>query len=110
MNLMTEAYITGVGAYLPGDPVGNTELAARLGDGRPRGAALRRRAPAANPVRTRHHAVNEKGMTVMLKEELAAHAALRALRDRGLPVSAVRMLATGTTAGDVRSEEHTSEL
>jgi 3-oxoacyl-[acyl-carrier-protein] synthase III len=29
MNLMTEAYITGVGAYLPGDPVGNTELAAR---------------------------------------------------------------------------------
>ena len=39
MNLMTEAYITGVGAYLPGDPVGNTELAARFGDGSPRGAA-----------------------------------------------------------------------
>jgi 3-oxoacyl-[acyl-carrier-protein] synthase-3 len=40
-------------------------------------------------------------MTVMLKEELAAHGALRALRDRNLPVPAVRMLATGTTAGDV---------
>ncbi|SRR6266568_1344285 len=101
MNLMTEAYITGVGAYLPGDPVGNTELAARLSDGSPRGAALGRRALAANGIRTRHYAVNEKGMTVMLNEELAAHAALRALRDRGLPVSAVRMLATGTTAGDV---------
>src|SRR5216684_6360293 len=101
MDLMTEAYITGVGAYLPGDPVGNTELAARFGDGSPRGAALRRRALAANGIRTRHYAVNDKGMTVMLNEELAAHAALRALRDRGLPVSAVRMLATGTTAGDV---------
>ena len=101
MNLMTEAYITGVGAYLPGDPVGNTELAARFGDGSPRGAALRRRALAANGIRTRHYAVNEKGMTVMLNEELAARAASRALRDRGLPVSAVRMLATGTTAGDV---------
>src|SRR5712691_277638 len=101
MNLMNEAYITGVGAYLPGDPVGNTELAARFGDGSPRGAALCRRALAANGIKTRHYAVNDKGMTVMLNEELAAHAALRALRDRGLPVSAVRMLATGTTAGDV---------
>src|ERR1022692_1664331 len=101
MNLMTEAYITGVGAYLPGDPVGNEELTARFGDGSPRGAARRRRALAANGIRTRHYAVNDKGMTVMLNEELAAHAALRALGDRGLPVSAVRMLATGTTAGDV---------
>src|ERR1039457_6381357 len=101
MNLMTEAYITGVGAYLPGDPVGNEELTARFGDGSPRGAARRRRALAANGIRTRHYAGNDKGMTVMLNEELAAHAALRALGDRGLPVSAVRMLATGTTAGDV---------
>src|SRR6202011_2223413 len=101
MDLMTEAYITGVGAYLPGDPVDNTELAARFGDGSPRGTALRRRALAANGIRTRHYAVNEKGMTVMLNEELAAHAALRALQDRGLPVSAVTMLATGTTQGDV---------
>src|SRR3984893_13930578 len=101
MNLMNEAYITGVGAYLPGDPVDNTELPARFGDGSPRGTALRRRALAANGIRTRHYAVNEKGMTVMLNEELAAHAALRALQDRGLPVSAMRMLATGTTAGDV---------
>jgi 3-oxoacyl-[acyl-carrier-protein] synthase-3 len=66
MNLMTEAYITGVGAYLPGDPAGNTELAARFGDGSPRGAARRRRALAANGIRTRHYAVNDKGMTVML--------------------------------------------
>jgi 3-oxoacyl-[acyl-carrier-protein] synthase III len=101
MDLMTEAYITGVGAYLPGDPVGNEELAARFGDGSPRGRALRRRALAANGIRTRHYAVDDKGMTVMLNEELAAHAVVRALRDRGLPASAVRMLATGTTAGDV---------
>ncbi len=40
MGLMTEAYITGVGAYLPGEPVDNQELAARFGDGSPRDAAL----------------------------------------------------------------------
>jgi 3-oxoacyl-[acyl-carrier-protein] synthase III len=101
MSLMTQAYITGVGAYLPGDPVDNEQLAARFGDGTRRDAALRKRALAANGIRTRHYAVDDKGMTQMLNEELAAHAVQRALADRGLPESAVRMLATGTTQGDV---------
>jgi 3-oxoacyl-[acyl-carrier-protein] synthase-3 len=101
MNLMTQAYITGVGAYLPGDPVDNKELAERYGDGTARGARLRERALAANGIRTRHYAVDGMGSTLMLNEELAAEAVLRALADRGLTVSAVRMLATGTTQGDV---------
>src|SRR5215468_9161869 len=101
MSLMTEAYITGVGAYLPGDPIDNEQLAAWFGDGTARGTALRQRALAANGIKTRHYAVNGTGMTCMLNEELAAHAAERALADRGLAVSAVRMLATGTTHGDV---------
>src|ERR1700730_12124043 len=101
MSLMTQAYITGVGAYLPGEPVDNEQLAARFGDGTRRDAALRKRALAANGIRTRHYAVDDKGMTQMLNEELAAHAVQRALADRGLPESAVRMLATGTTQGDV---------
>ncbi len=98
---MTQAFITGVGAYLPGDPVDNEQLAARFGDGTDRGAVLRERALAANGIRTRHYAVDEDGRTLMLNEELAAHAVRRALADRGLPASAVRMLATGTTQGDV---------
>ena len=100
MNVMTQAYITGFGAYLPGEPVDNEQLAARLGDGTAFSAALRNRALAANGITTRHYAVDDKGMTQMLNEELAACAAQRALADRGLPVSAVRMLATGTTQGD----------
>src|SRR5579872_4714593 len=101
MNPMTEAYITGVGAYLPGDPVDNQELADRFGDGTARGTALRERALAANGIRTRHYAVDSNGLTLMLNEELAAQAVQSALADRGLTVSAVRMLATGTTQGDV---------
>jgi 3-oxoacyl-[acyl-carrier-protein] synthase-3 len=98
---MTQAYITGAGAYLPGDPIDNEQLAARFGDGTARSAALRRRALAANGIMTRHYAVDDKGMTQMLNEELATHAVRRALEDRGLELSAVRMLATGTTQGDV---------
>jgi 3-oxoacyl-[acyl-carrier-protein] synthase-3 len=101
MGLVAEAYITGAGAYLPGEPVGNDELAARSANVSPRAAALRSRALAANGIQTRHYAVDGQGMTVMLNEELAARAVRRALEYRGLPVTAVRMLATGTTAGDV---------
>jgi len=101
MEHMTEAYITGLGAYLPGDPIDNQQLAERFGDGTARDAALRRRALAANGIRTRHYALTSQGATTMLNEELAARAAERALADRGLPACAVRMLATGTTQGDV---------
>jgi 3-oxoacyl-[acyl-carrier-protein] synthase III len=101
MNHMTDAYITGTGAFLPGEPVDNQQLATRFGDGTARDAALRERALAANGIKTRHYAVDDQGMTLMLNEELAATAARRALDHRGLPVSAVRMLATGTTQGDL---------
>jgi hypothetical protein len=63
--------------------------------------AARRAAGRSRRTRSGHGIMRERqGMTVILNEELAAYAALRALRDRGLSVLAVRMLATGTTAGD----------
>ncbi len=97
---MNNAYITGTGAYLPGDPVDNEELKAWFGALPPPDARLRDRTLAANGIRTRHYAVDEKGQTLMLNEELAAHAISRALADRGLRPEPVRMLATGTTQGD----------
>jgi len=98
---MTDAYITGIGAYLPGEPVDNEQLAARYGDGTKRDAAVRGRVLAANGIKTRHYAVDEKLTTVERNEDLAATAARRALADRGLAPESVRMLAAGTTQGDV---------
>jgi 3-oxoacyl-[acyl-carrier-protein] synthase III len=101
MNGMNDAYITGTGAFLPGDPVDNQQLAARYGADSRRSAALRRRTLAANGIKTRHYAVDAAGRTLMLNEELAAEAARRALADRGLGPQQVSMLATGTTQGDL---------
>jgi 3-oxoacyl-[acyl-carrier-protein] synthase-3 len=101
MNVMNEAYITGTGAFLPGDPVDNEQLAARFGADTPRAAELRSRTLAANGIKTRHYAVDDNGMTMLLNEELAAEAARRALADRGLDPRSVGMLATGTTQGDL---------
>src|SRR5215469_15952194 len=101
MNGMNEVYITGTGAFLPGDPVDNEQLATRFAADTPQTARLRSRTLAANGIKTRHYAVDDSGKTVMLNEELAAEAARRALADRGLGMREVRMLATGTTQGDL---------
>ncbi|THV26042.1 3-oxoacyl-[acyl-carrier-protein] synthase III C-terminal domain-containing protein [Glycomyces paridis] len=95
------AYITAAGAYLPGDPVGNDEIAARLGGVDPRGDRLRRRVLAANGIVGRHYAIDAKGRTTELNEELAAAAVGAALADRGASAADLDMLATATTQGDL---------
>ncbi|GHJ48718.1 hypothetical protein Cs7R123_60600 [Catellatospora sp. TT07R-123] len=95
-----EVYLTGFGAYLPGEPLDSEQMARRLGAGE-RGAALRARVLAANGIRTRHYALDERGEVTMLNEELAAEAVLGALKDRDLPLESVGMLAAGTTQGDL---------
>ncbi|MEU6860586.1 3-oxoacyl-[acyl-carrier-protein] synthase III C-terminal domain-containing protein [Glycomyces sp. NPDC046736] len=95
------AYITAAGAYLPGDPVGNDEIAARLGGVDERGDRLRRRVLAANGIAKRHYAIDAQGRTTELNEELAAAALRAALDDRDAGPADLDMLATATTQGDL---------
>jgi 3-oxoacyl-[acyl-carrier-protein] synthase-3 len=94
------AYITSVGAYLPGEPIGNDDLEAYIGtiDGSER---IRRRMLEANGIEKRHYAIDRSGNTLMLNEELAEKAIRSALANRGLTSRDVGMLATGTTQGDL---------
>lgn len=95
-----DAYITGVGSYLPGDPVGNDEIESYLGstNGSPR---IRERMLGANGIEKRHYAIDTDGNTLMLNEELAERAIRSALSGAGLTPRDVQMLATGTTQGDL---------
>lgn len=95
------AYITGIGRYLPGEPVGNDEIAARLGGADPRTDRIRRRILAANGIRQRHYALDEDGATTELNEELAVKALQAALGDRGRTAAELGMLACATTQGDL---------
>ncbi|MFC7481906.1 3-oxoacyl-[acyl-carrier-protein] synthase III C-terminal domain-containing protein [Luedemannella flava] len=95
-----EVYLTGCGAYLPGEPLDNDEIARRLGAADSSKAA-RERVLAANGIRTRHYALDASGATTMLNEELAAEAVTAALKDRGVTVADVTLLATGTTQPDL---------
>ncbi|GAB4055281.1 3-oxoacyl-[acyl-carrier-protein] synthase III C-terminal domain-containing protein [Catellatospora paridis] len=100
MTAFPNVYLTGFGAYLPGEPLDAEQIALRLGAGA-RGAGLRARVLAANGIRTRHYALDEHGAVTMLNEELAAAAVQEALKDRDLPLESVGMLAAGTTQGDL---------
>jgi 3-oxoacyl-[acyl-carrier-protein] synthase-3 len=94
-----EVYLTGRGAYLPGEPLDNDEIVRRLGGSA--SEAVRQRVLAANGIRRRHYALDEDGRTTMLNEELAAAAVALALKDRGLSIEDVSLLATGTTQPDL---------
>jgi 3-oxoacyl-[acyl-carrier-protein] synthase-3 len=92
-------YVTAAGAYLPGEALDNEETARRLGDTGT--GAVRRRIMAANGIESRHFALDELGRVTMLNEELAAQAVTAALKDRGLSITDIGMLATGTTQADL---------
>jgi 3-oxoacyl-[acyl-carrier-protein] synthase III len=94
-------FVTGCGAFLPGEPVSGDQAERLLDcvDGRP--SRLRRRVLAANGIATRHYALDAQGNTTMLNEELAARAVEAALAERGITLAEVGMLAAGTTQGDV---------
>ena len=68
-------YITGVGKYLPGDPVSNDEVEERLGriGGRP--SRAKRRILESNGIQTRHYALDPERRPTHRNWELAARAA-----------------------------------
>ncbi|ALJ20081.1 3-oxoacyl-[acyl-carrier-protein] synthase III C-terminal domain-containing protein [Microbacterium sp. No. 7] len=101
MGTTATAYLTGFGRYLPGPPVDNDGIVARLGGDDAVTARIRRRVLEANGIRQRHYALDEHGEPTELNEELAVKALRAALDDRGIAAGDLRMLACATTMGDV---------
>ena len=101
MDTRASAYLTGFGSYLPGDPVDNDGIVARLGGDDKVTERIRRRILDANGIRTRHYALDERGEPTELNEQLAVKALQAALDDRGIAAGDLRMLACATTIGDV---------
>lgn len=101
MGATANAYLTGFGRYLPGEPVDNDGIAARLGGDDAVTQRIRRRILDSNGIRQRHYALDEQGEPTELNEELAVKALRAAFDDRGIDAHDIRMLACATTMGDV---------
>jgi 3-oxoacyl-[acyl-carrier-protein] synthase III len=101
MGTTATAYLTGFGAYLPGQPVDNDGIVSRLGGTDRVTERIRQLILDANGIRQRHYALDEHGEPTELNEDLAVKALTAALADRGARATDLRMLATATTMGDV---------
>ncbi|WP_421730949.1 beta-ketoacyl-ACP synthase III [Brevundimonas sp.] len=100
MEGLRDVYITGTGAFLPGEPVGVDAMEDHIGRISGRASAIGRRALRWNGVETRHYAMTPDGVAHHSNASMAAQAARAALEDAGLGLGDLQHLATATTQGD----------
>jgi 3-oxoacyl-[acyl-carrier-protein] synthase-3 len=110
MTALRATFITGVGAFLPGEPVTNDrveDVIGRIG-GRP--SAIARRALGWNGIEQRHYALAPDGTWGWTNASMTAEAVRAALDDAGRDVGDLQHLATATTQGDLLVPGHASAV
>ena len=107
---MEDVYITGAGAFLPGEPVGNDDMADRLGAIDESSARIGRLILRQNKIRTRHYAIGANGAVMHSSAEMAARAVAAAVKNSESAPGDLDLLATATTQGDLLVPGHASAV
>ncbi|HEV7226651.1 MAG TPA: iron-containing redox enzyme family protein [Pirellulales bacterium] len=94
-------YITSIGKFLPGEPVGNDQMEARLGmiGGKP--SRVRKRVLRQNGIQQRHYAIDERQQTRYSNAQMAANAVRDAVSHSTVDLERVALLAAATSQGDL---------
>jgi len=95
------AYITAVGKFLPGDPVGNEAMEAYLGPLDRRQRRIKCESLKQNGIRQRHYALNGDGTPRFTNAKMAAEAARDALARSEISPGEVEFLAAAGSQGDL---------
>ncbi|WP_138754398.1 3-oxoacyl-[acyl-carrier-protein] synthase III C-terminal domain-containing protein [Paenibacillus sinopodophylli] len=99
---MNPVYITSIGKFLPGAPIGNDEIEDYLGQINGKSSKSKRRILEQNQIRYRHYAINKEQKSVYTNAEMASLAIHDALaRNKADLGGKVEFLAVGTTQGDL---------
>ncbi len=98
---MGNVYINGWGRFLPGTPIPSSEMENYIGliDGKPskhRALDLRQ-----NRIKTRHYALDKKGISQYSNAEMAANAINDAIKTSEVSAGDISFMATSTTIGDL---------
>ncbi len=95
------AFITSIGKFLPGDPVGNDQMEARLGaiGGKP--SRVRQRVLRQNGIQQRHYAIDDRQQTQYSNAQMAAHAVREAVSRSTVDFKDIGLLAAATSQGDL---------
>lgn len=94
-------YITSTGHFLPGDPVDNEQMEARLGLVHGKPSRLKRRILQSNGIHTRHYALDAEHNTTHSNAEMAAHAGRDCLDQAAIRSGQVQLLSAATSQGDL---------
>jgi 3-oxoacyl-[acyl-carrier-protein] synthase-3 len=103
-------FITGTGAFLPGEPVSNERMEDHLGRISGRDSLLGRRALRWNGVEGRHYAMQPDGTATHTNAAMSALAVRAALRTADLERGDLTYLAAATTQGDYLVPGHATAV
>lgn len=95
------AFITSAGKFLPGEPVSNDEMEARLGQVGNSPSRLRKRVLQQNGIQQRYYAIDGNQRTTHSNSQMAAHAVRDAIERSGLDLKDVPLLVAATSQGDL---------
>ena len=107
---LRDVFITGTGAFLPGEPVDAEAMESFIGRIGGRSSAVGRRALRWNGVETRHYALNADGRPLHSNASMTADALRAAMDDAGLAAADLDFLATATTQGDYLVPGHAAAV
>jgi len=94
-------FITSVGQFLPGEPVSNDQMEARLGQIGSKPSALRERVLRQNGITQRYYAIDSEQKTVYSNVEMAVRAVREALAGSTLDLKDIELLVAATSQGDL---------
>lgn len=97
----TSAYITAMGAFLPGEPIDNNQMEDYLGAVHGKPSRLRRRILKSNGILNRYYALDQEQKTTYQNSELAANAIEACLQRATFDKRSVGMLSVASTQGDL---------
>lgn len=94
-------YITSLGHFLPGSPIGNDDMEDYLGRIHGKPSRFKNKILQNNGIKQRYYAINKKQETVHQNSEMAAEAIRETLNRSAVRASEIDFLAAATSQGDL---------
>ena len=93
-------YLESAGYFMPGEPVFNDAMDSYIAPLNRMSSRIKSRILAENGIKQRYYAIDPEGATVFTNAQLAANAIRDCLRRHDSDLSAVSLLASGSSGGD----------
>ncbi len=93
-------YLESAGYFMPGEPVSNDAMDSYIAPLNRMSSRIKSRILAENGIKQRYYAIDPEGATVFTNAQLAANAIRDCLRRHNSDLSAVSLLASGSSGGD----------